>query len=335
MAGYKLQGKTASGDMVDIPLAASFDDVGNKIQEHYAAKEEYEAIMDKLVAMGGQLDLLCGISVPEFANTEWKDINSYVQKGIAKLIWKVGDEKEITLTSGEKITMVILGFDHDNLTGGGKAGITLGMKNCLSTTYVMNSTSTNTGGWAGSAMRTSTMETLYGLLPDEVKAVIKSVDKVTGRYDQSGALETTSDKLFLFSGVEVMGNNKYSATSQMSYPGEGEQYEYFKNAPIPTPNSGTGAFSVLEGTGCFFTTSTTVASGYMNRFNQSKTTSANVYYNYNNAKAQGDSATTSCNWWLRSPCYGSSSGFCCIVSTGYSNYYYASASYGVAFGFCV
>lgn len=179
------------------------------------------------------------------------------------------------------------------------------------------------------------MQTLYGLLPDEVKAVIKPVDKVTARYDRGGALDTTSDKLFLFSQREVMGNNMYSKTSQMSFPNEGEQYEYFKNAPIPNPKTGTGAFSVLEGTGCFYTSDTAVANKYDNRFGQEKTTSSNVYYNFNNAKAQGDSATTSCFWWLRCPYYGSSNYFCCVNNFGCSNDSSANYSYGVAFGFCV
>lgn len=335
MAGYKLQGKTANGAMVDIPLAATYDAAGNDIQQHYAAKAEYKAIMEMLDLMDDKLDVLRGVSVPDFADASWADIGKYSQKGLAKSLWNVGDEKQITLTTGEKITMVILGFNHDNLTGGGKAGVTLGMKNCLSTNYVMNPTSTNAGGWSESTMRTSTMQTLYGLLPDEVKAVIKPVDKVTARYDRGGALDTTSDKLFLFSQREVMGNNMYSKTSQMSFPNEGEQYEYFKNAPIPNPKTGTGAFSVLEGTGCFYTSDTAVANKYDNRFGQEKTTSSNVYYNFNNAKAQGDSATTSCIWWLRSPCYGGSSTFCCVNDYGRSDNYTASTSRGVAFGFCV
>ena len=193
MAGYKLQGKTASGTMVDIPLAATYDAAGNDIQEHYAAIAEYEAIMAKLELMDDKLDVIRGVSVPDFADASWGEINKYSQKGLAASLWKVGDEKKIAPTSGETITMVILGFDHDNLTGGGKAGITLGMKNALATAYVMNDSSTNAGGWKQSKMRTSTMETLYGLLPDEVKAVIKPVDKVTALYESSGALETTSD----------------------------------------------------------------------------------------------------------------------------------------------
>ena len=92
---------------------------------------------------------------------------------------------------------------------------------------------------------------------------------------------------------------------------------------------------MLEGTGCFYTPDTAVANKYDNRFGQEKSTSKNAYYNYNNAKAQGDSATTSCVWWLRSPCYGSSDNFCYVGSAGHSNNYNADNSYGVAFGFCI
>lgn len=336
MAGYTLQGKTANGTMVDVPLAATYDAAGNNIQQHYAAKEEYEAIMAKLGTMDGKLDAIVGLSKDSsFAGASWATIKAISEAGLAPMVWSVGDEREIILTTGEKITMVILGFNHDNLTGGGKAGITLGTKNCLASAYVMNDDYTNAGGWKQSKMRTNTMEMIYGYLPDEVKAVIKSVDKVTALYENGGALDTTSDKLFLFSQREVMGNNMYSATSQNSFPNEGEQYEYFKNAPIPTPKAGTGAFSVLAGTGCFYTPDTAVANKYDNRFGQEKTTSKNVYYNFNNAKAQGDSATTACTWWFRSPCYNGSAGFCYVSTAGSSYGYTAGTSYGVAFGFCL
>lgn len=336
MAGYTLQGKTSAGTMVDIPLAATYDANGNAIVDYYAAKTEYENIMAKLNTMDGKLDAIVLLSsVKSFAESEWADIARIAESGYAASAFKVGDEKQITLTTGETITMVILGFNHDNLTAGGKAGITLGMKNALATAYPMNSSATNTGGWKESVMRTTTINTLYGYLPSEVQAVIKPVDKITARYDQSNALETTSDKLFLFSHVEIMGTNMYSTTAQCSVPGEGSQYEYFKNAPMPKPKAGTGVFSVLEGTGCFYTPDTAVANKYDNRFGQEKGTLKNYYYNYNNAKAQGDSATTASYWWLRSPGYDYSYGFCCVNSTGDVSYYTANSGYGVAFGFCV
>lgn len=298
----------------------------------------YETDTDRLYVGNGktQLGNLRSINTSFTLETaSWTAINSLAESGEASKVFNVGDEKTITLTTGETITMVILGFGHDDLTSGGKAGITLGTKNCLSTSYVMNDSATNVGGWKQSKMRTSTMDMIYGYLPDEVKAVIKSVDKVTALYESSGALDTTSDKLFLFSQKEIMGNNMYSTTSQSSFPNEGEQYEYYKNAPIPTPKSGTGSFSVLEGTGCFYTTDTAVAQKYDNRFGQEMSTSKNVYYNYNNAKARGDSATTAGSWWLRSPCCNRSGSFCGVYGSGVSVYDYANTASGVAFGFCI
>ncbi|MCM1168079.1 MAG: DUF6273 domain-containing protein, partial [Ruminococcus sp.] len=78
-----------------------------------------------------------------------------------------------------------------------------------------------------------------------------------------------------------------------------------------------------------------VAQKYDNRFGQEKRTSTNYYYNYNNAKAQGDSATTSCDWWLRSPYCNFSGRFCYVSTGGSSGNYYADSSFGVAFGFCI
>jgi len=345
MAGYTLQGKTADGTMVDVPLAATYDAAGNNIQQHYAAKTEYEAIMAKLGTMGGQLDLLLASSgMVSFADCDWETIKTISESGKASSAFKIGDEKQITFSTGEKITMVILGFDHDDLSdGSGKAGITLGMKNALATNYMMNASSKdydgqsgyNAGGWLNCEMRNNTMPLLLSYLPEEVRAVIKTVKKKTSKGCMSSDMLETDDKLFLFSQEEVMGTHMYTTQYQNSFAGEGTQYDYFKGAKIPAPKSGTGTFSVLDGTGCFYTTDTAVAQKYDNRFGQEKGTSKNYYYNYNNAKAQGDSATTSCTWWLRSPYYNYSSNFCCVGSSGYSNHYGANLSYGVAFGFCI
>lgn len=344
MAGYVLQGKTQSGSMVDIPLAATYDASGNEIAAYYAAKTEYENMMAKLNTMDGKLDTVLMLSsVKSFAETSWSDIAKLSESGYAASVFKVGDEKQITLTTGEVVTMVILGFDHDDLASGGKAGITLGTKNSLATAYAMNSASKtydgnsgyNAGGWLNSDMRNTTMPLIKGYLPSEVQDVIKTVKKKTSKGTTLSTLLETEDDLFLFSQEEVMGTINYSTTGQNSFSGEGTQYEYFKNATIPSPTSGTGSFSTLAGTGCFYTTDTSVASGYTNRFGQSKSTSANYYYNYNNAKAKGDSATTASAWWLRSPCYDFGDIFCCVHATGGSSVSHASGTLGVAFGFCI
>ena len=59
------------------------------------------------------------------------------------------------------------------------------------------------------------------LLPEALRNAIKPVVTYTSAGGGSRDIITTTDKLFLFSEVEVCGEVRYSR------PGEGEQYEYF------------------------------------------------------------------------------------------------------------
>lgn len=163
------------------------------------------------------------INITTFANTSWKDIDIVSRAGLAEDYFAVGDEKTIELTTGEQITLVILGFNHDDLSdGSGKAGITIGMKELLATTYRMNATRTNAGGWDESNMRTSTMATLLSRLPSDLQAVIKQVNKKTTDGNGSSSITTSADKLWLPSMVEIIG------TTMAGYAEEGEQYEYWQ-----------------------------------------------------------------------------------------------------------
>ena len=137
--------------------------------------------------------------------------------------------------------MQIVGFNHDDLSdGSGKAGITFGMKNLYYSDYPMNSSATNAGGWKSCEMRTNTMQTLFENLPDELQAVIKKVKKKTTAGSQSTSIDTTQDKLWLYSQVEVFGG------SDSGYKDEGTQYEYWQSHNtnsdrIKNLNNGTGS----------------------------------------------------------------------------------------------
>ena len=157
-----------------------------------------------------------------FEKASWSDIAALSESGSADKYFSVGDEKTISLTTGEQVTFVILGFDHDDLTSGGKAGMTIGMKNLLATTYRMNATGTNAGGWDESEMRTSTMATLLSQLPSDLQGVIKQVNKKATAGGASTSITTSADKLWLLAEVEVDG------TTSAGYADEGEQYEYWK-----------------------------------------------------------------------------------------------------------
>lgn len=156
--------------------------------------------------------------------TSWDNIAAVSKFGQAPNYWKVGDKKNITV-NGVTYAAQIIDFDHDTLTTADgsrtKAGITFQLVDCLKTTYSMNGSNTNVNGWRGSTMRTSTMATLLNQLSSDLKSVLKFVNKVTSVGNNSSGLETTSDKLFLLSEIEVFGATQYS------YAGEGKQYEYY------------------------------------------------------------------------------------------------------------
>lgn len=276
-------------------------------------------------------------------NSSWELVSYLSEKGIAQQYYNVGDEKNITLTTGEEITVQILDFDHDKLSNGASnAGITFGLKNSLNGTKKMNDTATSVGGWKDSLMRTETISTIYETFPDEVKSVIKIVDKNTSAGNKDATIITTQDKLFLFSMVEIFGTvNKYPSEPQLAYEGEGTQYLYFKNAEIPQPLDTSLEMFALEGElGTFYCTSSDpdLWWGFVDPFGQKQPNPIYNYYNYNAFKAEGESGSVARAYWLRSPTCDKSSEFLCStgsVASYAANYSSSSGSKCVCFGFCV
>ena len=143
----------------------------------------------------------------------------------------VGDQVAISL-NGTDYAFDVIGFNHDHLsspsayskiTATTRAGITFQMHDCFATTYVMNSSNTNIGGWKSSLMRTSTMPLMKGYMPSAWQSVIKAVDKASGTGGgSSSGTETVSDSCFLLAEIEIFGSTTHSVS------GEGTQYAYYK-----------------------------------------------------------------------------------------------------------
>lgn len=176
-------------------------------------------------------------------NATWDEINFISTNGYAQQFFSVGDEKTIELSTGEQITVSILGFNHDDLSdNSGKAGITFGMNNLLETIYQMNPSDSNIGGWDNSNMRNTTMQTLFSQLPNDLQNVIKSVNKKASAGNQSTDIITSSDKLWLLSEVEIDG------TENEVYKDEGYQYEYWRVVKDGTSSEGRIKY-LSDGTG--------------------------------------------------------------------------------------
>lgn len=157
-----------------------------------------------------------------FADNEWSTIIWACQTGNVPEEWTVGSQKAMTI-NGSDYPIDIIGKNHDDYAdGSGTAPFTFQMHDCYGTTYRMNSSNTNRGGWTNCAMRSTHLPAILNMMPAEVKAAIRDVQKKSSAGNQSGSIQTTNDKLFLLSEIEIFGSTTYS------FAGEGKQYDYYK-----------------------------------------------------------------------------------------------------------
>ena len=157
------------------------------------------------------------------SNTSWSNIIDFARMGIARKMLPLGFTKAVSM-GGTNRDAQIIGFDHDNLPGGGKAPITFRATN--------STTSVDFSGaqlWEDSNARTVLNSTVYNAFPPDVKAAIVPVLKRSGR--SSGNPSVTTDYVFLPSEREVSGG--YA----MAHADEGFQYEYYAQGNTPTIGS--------------------------------------------------------------------------------------------------
>ena len=196
-------------------------------------------------------------------DAEWDVIKSISDAGQGANYWSIGDRKEVTLNgtvghltlSNYTTYAFIIGFNHNQELEGtnrihfqlGKTALSGGTDVCfcdssynsdVSTTgyFSINSSKTNSGGWKSSQMRTnicgtslsSYSGTIIAVIPEELRAVLKSVTKYTdntGGYDQSASYVTaTTDYFFLLSMYEVFGRSSIANLDEAS---KQAQYAYY------------------------------------------------------------------------------------------------------------
>ena len=159
---------------------------------------------------------------PVFANNTWEQIIEACHNNAVPDTWKVADHKPMTI-NGVDYQIDIIGKNHDDYSdGSGKAPLTFQLHDCYAYEKQMNSSDTNVGGWTDCAMRNTHLPAILVLMPTEVQNGIREVNKLTSAGNQSSTINTTADKLFLLSEIEIFGSVDYSNS------GEGTQYDYYK-----------------------------------------------------------------------------------------------------------
>ena len=197
------------------------------------------------------------VFIPALNDNSWETIRKISDAGTGANYWSIGDRKAVTLNGTmSKLTLsnfttyaFIIGFNHNASVEGsnrihfqiGKTALSGGTDVCLVSGYYtnsdfyMNSSKTNSGGWNNSYMRktilgtslSSYLGTFIGVLPADLRAVLKSVTKYTdntGNSSSESAVTATTDYVFLLSEYEVSGSISYANANEKS---KQAQYAYY------------------------------------------------------------------------------------------------------------
>ena len=282
----------------------------------------YDIKKGRTLINGTGEDIVFSSVSPILDENDWTTIREVSDAGQGSNYWSIGDRKAVTLNgkvgqlslSNYTTYAFIIGFNHNASVEGtnrihfqlAKTALSGGKDVCLcdssynssvSTTgyFSMNSSRTNSGGWARSQMRTkicgtslsSYSGTIIAVIPEALRAVLKSVTKYTDNTGDgsmaASAVTATTDYFFLLSKYEVFGDISYVNSNEKN---KQAQYAYYSAG---------------------------------NR---------KIKYKHNDT-------STAALWWLRSPRAGSSTGFMYVLGNGTVSSDDAYRSIGFAPGFCV
>lgn len=174
-----------------------------------------------------------------FADNTWAQIIDACHKNQVPDTWVVGSQKAMTI-NGASYQVDIIGKNHDTYANGGKAPLTFQLHDSYGELKDMNSSSTNSSGWTRCVMRRTHLPAILAKMPAEVQNGIREVNKLTSAGGESPTINTTADKLFLLSEIEIFGSVSYSKS------GEGTQYDYYKAGNSKAKNYNGSAYHWWE-----------------------------------------------------------------------------------------
>lgn len=136
----------------------------------------------------------------------WDTIQKYIKAGKFSTVASVGQTKSFTINNKTYNAEVVAINNGSGSAGTWYADKTVDFicKELYETAYKYNSTATNVGGFPSSALRSTLVNTIYPLLPSDLKDVIiaKSHSYITST---GGAMGTDSTKLWLPTQYEISG----------------------------------------------------------------------------------------------------------------------------------
>ena len=219
-------GNTTTGtvkvEMIKTPLT-------NEVTTSITAKITATAV-ENASATGGESASVEPIPDPvSFSTDSWATIQKAVQNNNTST-YNVGDTKEVTI-NGTDYTVRIANKttgehcgDNDTEYSQTACGFVVELAEIVEN-RVMNSSNTNVGGWPATEMRTYLNGTFYNSLPSGLQAAIKPTRVISGHGSTDSTNFTSTDNLYLLSGVEVFGSDGYDTAANTT-----KQLEYYNNS---------------------------------------------------------------------------------------------------------
>ena len=186
-----------------------------------------------------------GQSFKPLAEASWAEIAYVSSLGKASEVYALKDTKDITLDGIGTMTLEIADFDHDYLAGNtsaDKAGITFLTKDLLYQTYQMNTTSTNVGGFPGSALYETLSTDIWNAIPEECRNAVRTIYKWYGTGNGTNNGEWFGSKIWVPLEYEMFGTT-YSAPATEHSTSNARKYPIFTddNSRIKKMNNGAGS----------------------------------------------------------------------------------------------
>ena len=281
------------------------------------------------------------------ASYSWADINKAGYYGYAKYMFNLWDYKKLASfmgsTSDTYTRAYIIGFDHDDKVGGGKAGITFLIQSTSSSYkhYATNTTNCNGVSWIGSLIRQNALKNgesyyLYDL------SVTSSTSGTRYVYnDVSNDFDAVTLPEEYVAGTKYYTKNTLSANGAFIAGLPSEMLDYIVQVKKKTwggygTSSSSSDNTIIETKDWLFCPSDSEVFGSANRgVSYSKYTLEGEQYEAFATQFRENQLRNSSARWLRSPGVSPSGYFCYIYNSGGADSTYAAAGYYPVLCFCV
>ena len=154
--------------------------------------------------------------------------------------YSVGNKKEVDLGTYGKHMVRIANLKAPTEEGCGTEGFSESACGFvveftdIITTYYMNLTNTNKGGWLNSKMKTFLDNDIYNSLPEKLRNVIIDTKTVSGHgKEDTNHITSPEDKLYLLAPKEIYSDwsNDYDSAKDLT-----RQLDYYKSKGVTTSN---------------------------------------------------------------------------------------------------